>query len=378
MFRLTTKFLTGFSSKKYAQLQKYQQGQFKSLMSQSFNRFSTETEHIIQQQKPEEVKFQKKPLRLFLGFLILNGLLGFAYMKKLEYDNRYEFKILMKLLEFKKQYQNDSSKYTLEEIKKLLDEFLVENVQLSLNEQITGEIRKIAVELCEKYPNEREIQMFASQVSEYEKYAFYLKNTLAIDRKYVDDVLIRQMALNCERYGKQKSFYFDEFYNACTKYSLDNRFEEADKCLNYYLALNPSQYYRAAVQQIKNYQLTNNFTLMTERINDLLNKEKCLDNKEIDYLLSFVKKFPPNQLKEIPDQITAAKLLLEHQADFSQKYVKQVLDKDKNNLQALFLQSQIYSKNKQTEKYNQVINQINKLNPTFLSSQQQAGATQQQ
>lgn len=50
----------------------------------------------------------------------------------------------MKLLEFKKEYEKDNSKYTVEEIKSLFDEFIIENVALTLNEKITSDVRKIA------------------------------------------------------------------------------------------------------------------------------------------------------------------------------------------------------------------------------------------
>jgi len=39
------------------------------------------------------------------------------------------------------------------------------------------------------------------------------------------------MALNCERYGKDKPFFYDEFYDACTKYSLEAKYNEAEDCL---------------------------------------------------------------------------------------------------------------------------------------------------
>lgn len=123
----------------------------------------------------------------------------------------------------------------------------MENVAIALDEKHTDEIRKISVELCEKYPKEREFQLFASEISEYEKRAYYLKLAISIDRKYIDEVLIRQMDLNCQRYGQNKPFFYDEFYNACTQYSLSNKQEEAQSCLEKYMALNTPNYYRAAI-----------------------------------------------------------------------------------------------------------------------------------
>lgn len=74
----------------------------------------------------------------------LNVGLAIGYAKKVEYDNRYSFTILMKLLNFKSAYEENPNKYSIEEIKKLFDEFLVENVALTLDEKHTEEIRKIA------------------------------------------------------------------------------------------------------------------------------------------------------------------------------------------------------------------------------------------
>lgn len=62
------------------------------------------------------------------------------------------------------------------------------------------------------------------------------------------------MTINCERFGKDKPYFFDEFYDACTKYSLDSKYKESEECLQKYMELNPPNYYRAAIQQIKNYK----------------------------------------------------------------------------------------------------------------------------
>lgn len=97
----------------------------------------------------------------------------------------------MKLLNFKSAYEENPNKYSIEEIKKLFDEFLVENVALTLDEKHTEGIRKIAKQLCEKYPKERELQLFMSEVCEYERRGVYLKAAMVLDRKYIDDVLIR-------------------------------------------------------------------------------------------------------------------------------------------------------------------------------------------
>lgn len=74
----------------------------------------------------------------------LNVGLAIGYAKKVEYDNRYSFTILMKLLNFKSAYEENPNKHSIEEIKKLFDEFLVENVALTLDEKHTEGIRKIA------------------------------------------------------------------------------------------------------------------------------------------------------------------------------------------------------------------------------------------
>lgn len=50
----------------------------------------------------------------------------------------------MKLLNFKTAYEENPNQYSIEEIKKLFDEFLVENVALTLDEKHTESIRKIA------------------------------------------------------------------------------------------------------------------------------------------------------------------------------------------------------------------------------------------
>lgn len=73
----------------------------------------------------------------------------------------------------------------------MFDSFLVENVALTLDEKHTETIRKITKLLCEKYPKEKELQLFMSEVCEYERRGVYLKAAMILDRKYIDDVLIR-------------------------------------------------------------------------------------------------------------------------------------------------------------------------------------------
>lgn len=83
------------------------------------------------------MKFKKTPMRLLLGFLGMNVVFGWMYLKKVERDNRFTMPILLKLLDFEKQYNSDATQLSVEHIEKLFDEFLVENVVLSLDTKKT-------------------------------------------------------------------------------------------------------------------------------------------------------------------------------------------------------------------------------------------------
>lgn len=167
------------------------------------------------------------------------------------------------------------------------------------------------------------------------------------DRGYIDDVLIRQMTLNCSRYGKENPFFLEEFFSTCTKFSLQPATQhQADECLKSYLSLNPKNYFRAANQRIKNLRDNQKYAEMLLQIEDLFIKEQeIIEPSEKKKVLEILQGLSAEKdLTERADRLKAATLLAEVDTEAALKFIKPILKSNSKDAEARAISDKLSQK----------------------------------